>query len=69
MFGLRRIVSNRLSLTRNIFMFDADSENYGNDALQPVGVYHSAVLVTSSPDELSVGIGELRPRTRSSSAN
>jgi hypothetical protein len=69
MFDLRRIVSIRLSLTRDIFMLDADSENYGNDALQPVGLSHSTVLVTSSPDELSVGVGELRPRTRSSSAN
>lgn len=30
---------NCLSLTRNILLLDADSENYGNDALQPVGVF------------------------------
>jgi hypothetical protein len=62
MFGLRRIVSNLFSLTRNIFMLGADSANYRNDALQPVDLCHDKVLVTSSPNELSVGVGQLCDR-------
>jgi hypothetical protein len=38
-------------------MLDADRANYRNDVFQPVGLLHGKVLVTSSPNELSAGVG------------